>query len=205
MFSENKNTSHRALKWGMAIVLFIIAMFFWITALNNSDTATKATVDTAGDFILQSANGKVALADYRGKVVVLYFGYTFCPDVCPTSLGILSLALGELTAEELDNVQPLFISVDPERDTVERLKTYAEAFHPRIIGITGSSLEIASVAQEYGVLYMKVEMPGSALGYAVDHSSQYYVLNRDGTFNQKINHGTDPKEVAAVLRQVINN
>ena len=200
MIPLKKNVSYSAFIWSVVLIFCVIVFFLWPAAVNNSD------IESAKEegFVLQSAMGPVALADYRGKVVVLYFGYAFCPDVCPTSLGILSLALNELSAEELGNVQPLFISVDPERDTVERLKTYAEAFHPSIIGITGSTLDIAEVSQQYDVLYMKVEMPDSALGYSVDHSSMYYVINRDGTLNQKISHGTDPKKIAEVLRRVLN-
>lgn len=201
MNSSKKNVRSAVLKWSVVILFCVAGFFVWKTVQNNGDSGLLKEAD----FVLQSVTGPVALSDYRGKVVVLYFGYTFCPDICPTSLGILSLALNELSAEELANVQPIFISVDPERDTVERLKTYVEAFHPGIIGVTGSSVEIAHVAQQYGVLYQKVEMPDSALGYGVDHSSMYYVINRDGSLNQRINHGTDPKEVAAILRQVLSD
>jgi len=196
----NKKNRYSAFILGVILLLCAVVFFLWSAIVNNSDIETSK-----GNFELQSASGPVALSDYRGKVVVLYFGYAFCPDVCPTSLGILSLALNELSTVELSNVQPIFISVDPERDTVERLKTYAEAFHPSIIGITGSTLDIAEVAQHYGVLYMKVDMPESAMGYAVDHSSEYYVINRDGSLNQKISHGTDPKKVAEVLRQALKS
>jgi protein SCO1/2 len=156
-----------------------------------------------GDFTLQSATGPVSLADFRGKVVVLYFGYAFCPDVCPTSLGLLSLALGQLTPQELDKVQSFFISVDPERDTVEKLRTYVSAFHPNIMGVTGSAEEIADVAKRYGVMYMKVELPDSALGYAVDHSSRYYVIGPDGEVKKFIEHGTSPENIVASLREVL--
>ena len=205
MIANKNNISPLALKWVIVLILLSVFLFLWITERNNNVADSEESADTAVDFVLQSAQGPVALADYRGKIVVLYFGYAFCPDVCPTSLGLLSLALNELTSEELDNVQPLFISVDPERDTVERLKTYAAAFHPSIKGITGDPIDIAQIAQQYGVMYMKVELPDSALGYAVDHSSQYYVINRDGILKQKINHGTDPKEIVAVLRQALKD
>jgi len=143
------------------------------------------------------------LADYRGKTVVLYFGYASCPDVCPTSLGLLSLALRKLTLEELEKIQVMFISVDPERDTVDKLKTYAEAFHPNIIGITGSAKEIANAAKNYGVMYVKVDMPNSALGYVVDHSSRYYVVGKDGAVKKFIEHGTSPEEIVKSLRSVM--
>lgn len=202
MTAINKAFRSKTFNWSVAVLSLCVAFFLWQTSQSNSAISSSETIDQEG-FVLQSAQGPVALADYRGKVVVLYFGYAFCPDICPTSLGILSLALNQLSAEELKNVQPFFISVDPERDTVERLKTYTNAFHSSIMGITGSPLDIAQVAQQYGVMYMKVEMPDSALGYAVDHSSQYYVINRDGSFNQTINHGTAPEKIADVLRQVL--
>jgi len=97
----------------------------------------------------------------------------------------------------------MFISVDPERDTVDKLKTYAEAFHPNIIGITGSAKEIANAAKNYGVMYVKVDMPNSALGYVVDHSSRYYVVGKDGAVKKFIEHGTSPEEIVKSLRSVM--
>jgi protein SCO1 len=203
MSDIRKNNTSQFLRWAIVFLLFFITMFFWLTELNEQDDASTDPSYIGGDFVLQSANGPVALSDYRGKVVILYFGYAFCPDICPTSLGLLSLAFNELTAEEMNNVQAFFISVDPERDTVERLKTYVEAFHPNIIGITGDPIVIADIAQKYGVMYMKVEMPDSAMGYAVDHSSQYYVVGRDGLLQQQIIHGTRPQEIATVIREAL--
>ncbi|MCK4865378.1 MAG: SCO family protein [Gammaproteobacteria bacterium] len=187
----------------LGITLLVVAIIlFWSTSLNNN-AGTKELPDIGGDFTLQSAEGAVSLSDYRGKVVVLYFGYAFCPDVCPTSLGLLSLALAKLKPEELDKIQTFFISVDPERDTVEKLKTYANAFHPNIIGITGTADEIADIAERYGVMYMKVELPGSAMGYAVDHSSRYYVIGSDGKLQKFIEHGTSPDDIVESLRSIM--
>ncbi|MCW8987873.1 MAG: SCO family protein, partial [Gammaproteobacteria bacterium] len=121
----------------------------------------QAYAEIGGDFVLQSAEGPVSLSDYKDKVIVLYFGYAFCPDVCPTSLGLLSLALQKLKPEELKKIQAFFISVDPERDTVDKLKTYTAAFHPSIKGITGTKEQLADIAKRYGVMYMKVNMPNS--------------------------------------------
>jgi protein SCO1/2 len=187
----------------LSIVLLVVAVsLFWSPNLekNNGD---KGYPGLGGDFVLKSAEGTVSLADYRGKVVVLYFGYAFCPDVCPTSLGLLSLALRKLKTEELNKLQAFFISVDPERDTVDKLKTYASAFHPSIMGITGTADEIEDVAQRYGAMYMKVELPGSAMGYAVDHSSRYYVVGKDGEVKQFIEHGTSPEDIVKILRSVM--
>jgi len=188
----------------LTVALLIAAIFFlWPRNLDKNGLNKTQLSDMGGDFVLQSSDGPVSLSDYKGKVVVLYFGYAYCPDVCPTSLGLLSQALGKLKPEELSNVQALFISVDPERDTVEKLKKYAEAFHSNIKGVTGSPIDIADVTSRYGASYMKVEIPNSALGYAVDHSSKYYLINRNGKLNKLVDHGTSPNNIVAALRAML--
>lgn len=188
----------------ITLALLITTLFFlWSENTNKNEVNNNPLSDMGGDFILQSSDGPVSLSDYKGKIVVLYFGYAFCPDICPTSLGLLSQALGKLEAHELSDVQAFFISVDPDRDTVEKLKKYAEAFHPNIKGITGPADKIADVSRRYGASYMKVEMPNSALGYAVDHSSQYSLIDRNGKLTKVINHGTSPDDIVAILREVL--
>lgn len=191
--------------WGIVPVILAASMLVVFMLFEGGQVKDKTSSPAGGDFVLQSDNGPVALADYRGKIVIVYFGYAFCPDICPTSLGLLSLALRKLSDNELNQVQPIFISVDPERDTVERLKTYAGAFHPKIIGLTGNPVDIASVAQNYGAVYMKVEMPDSAMGYAVDHSSKYYLIDRSGVLSQEIMHGTDPEEIARIIKVALQS
>ncbi|MBI4741688.1 MAG: SCO family protein, partial [Betaproteobacteria bacterium] len=112
-----------------------------------------AETPRGGDFTLQGAQGAVALQSYRGKVVLMYFGYTFCPDVCPTSLSLMAQAISGLEAGERERVQGIFISVDPGRDTPARLKEYAPFFHPSIVGISGSAEQLAAVARQYGASY----------------------------------------------------
>jgi len=189
------------------LILIAAAVFFFSSYERNSTGNLKGIHEAykclGGDFVLKSAKGSVSLVDYRGKTVVLYFGYASCPDVCPTSLGLLSLALRKLTPDELEKIQVMFISIDPERDTVDKLKTYAEAFHPNMIGVTGTAKEIADVARHYCVMYAKVEMPNSALGYSVDHSSRYYVVGKDGAVKKFIEHGTSPEEIVKGLRSVM--
>ena len=116
-----------------------------------------------GDFTLQSPNGSASLHDYKGKVVLLYFGYTFCPDICPTSLGFTTQALSALTPDELKKVQMLFVTVDPERDTLDKLKAYTAYFHPSVLGLTGSPEEIAKVARLYGAMYVLMTLEDFAL------------------------------------------
>lgn len=155
-----------------------------------------------GDFVLQGADGPVALSDYRGKVTLLYFGYTYCPDVCPTALTATAAALKQLTPEERAKVAVLFISVDPERDTPAHLKEYAAFFDPAIVGATGSAEQVATVARQYGVFYAK-QKTNTAGGYVVDHTSETYVVDPAGQLASRLPHGAPPDQVVAEIRRFI--
>lgn len=156
-----------------------------------------------GDFTLSDENGPLSLADLRGQVVALYFGYTWCPDICPTNLGYLALALGQLTERELARVQVLFISLDPERDTPERLAQYTAFFHPRVRGLTGTPEQIAQAANRYGVAYRKVVQETSATGYLVDHSAYTYLIDPRGHLRGTLEHATPPARILAAIRALL--
>lgn len=132
----------------------------------------------AADFTLTSADGPVRLEDMRGKVVVLFFGYTFCPDVCPTTMVRLGQAM-ELLGDDAERVQVVMVTVDPERDTPERLAQYVRAFHPSFLGLTGTEEEINAVAATYGIYHAKAE-GSEATNYLVDHTSTVTVIDRNG-------------------------
>lgn len=138
------------------------------------------------------------LADFEGQYVWLYFGYTACPDACPTSLGWMSAALDRLPAELEGEVTGLFISIDPERDDAERLKTYARHFHPAITAATGSHEALAPVVERYGVFYERAETE-SAMGYVVDHSSSTYLIGPEGELLEIHPHGTPAAELVDTL------
>lgn len=163
-----------------------------------------APVPAAGDFTLHAADGPVSLRDYRGKVVLLAFGYTSCPDICPTSLAATAAALNRLPPAEADRVVGLFVSVDPERDTPARLKEYVAFFHPALVGATGSPAEVAAVAQQYGAYYAK-HIAGSAAGYVVDHSSDTYLIDTVGRLLGRIPHGALPEQVMAEIRRGLDS
>lgn len=167
-------------------------------------TIPRPAMPVGGEFTLQSAGGPVSLTDYRGKVVLVYFGYTYCPDVCPTSLVATAEGLKQLTPDELSRVAMVFVSVDPERDTPVRLKSYAEFFHPNIVGVTGSPAALADIAQRYGVFYARQKVETAGAGYVVDHSSSTYVIGPDGTLRGKLAHATPPDQVAAEIRKQLN-
>lgn len=156
-----------------------------------------------GDFSLQAANGPVALHDFRGKLVLLYFGYTYCPDVCPTSLAATAAGLKLLAPEELAKVAMIFVSVDPQRDTPARLKEYVEFFHPAIVGVTGTPENLAEIAHRYGVFYAR-QAVDTAGGYVVDHSSDTYIVGQDGKLVGKMAHATPPDQVLVAIRKYLN-
>lgn len=163
-----------------------------------------ATPPEGGDFTLDSAAGPVKLAALRGRVVLIYFGYTICPDICPTNLALLAAALKALTPDELKRVSVLFVSVDPERDDVRRLADYSAYFHPAIQGITGTPAQVAQVAQQYGAAYQRAEQTGSALGYLVDHSAYTYVVDPAGKLVQRLDHATLPDQIVDAIRRTLN-
>ena len=132
----------------------IYVLFFWHPGERNLPAVNAPA--QGGEFTLQSLSGPVSLKDFRGKVTLIYFGYTMCPDICPTNLSMMSNALMQLNEQQLNKVQAIFISVDPQRDSVARLAEYTHYFHPSILGITGTDKVIKEVADRYGVAYQKV-------------------------------------------------
>lgn len=164
----------------------------------------KAAIAAGGDFTLQSASGPVSLRDYRGKLVLVYFGYTYCPDICPTSLAATAEGLRQLQADELAKVAMIFVSVDPKRDTPARLMEYADFFHPAIVGVTGTAESIAEIAKRYGVFYAEQKVETAGGGYVVDHSSDTFIIAGDGKLVGKIAHATPPDQVVVAIRKYLN-
>ncbi len=154
---------------------------------------------TAGDFTLQSPDGEVSLHDFKGRVVLIYFGYTYCPDVCPTSLSVMGQAMKQL--EGRANVKGLFISFDPERDTMEKLKAYAPFFHPEITGLTSSTPRILEVSTRYGAYYQKVER--GEQDYLMDHTSRIYVIDKNGELGGVASHGATPEDVVERVERLL--
>lgn len=164
-----------------------------------------AGANIGGDFVLASADGPVSLAEMRGKVVVLFFGFTSCPDICPTSLAVMRQALDKLSEKDLQRVAGLFISVDPERDSLEHLKAYTAFFSDSIIGATGTQAQIDGVVKQYGAYYSLVPLVNSALGYTVDHSTRIYLIGTDGKLADLLAHDSDPEDLASKIKQLIGS
>ncbi|MDX1531882.1 MAG: SCO family protein [Rhodothermales bacterium] len=152
-------------------------------------------------FSLTSAEGPVRAEDFRGRFVVLSFGYTSCPDVCPATLARLAQAM-RLLGDEADEVQVVFVSVDPERDSPERATTYAAGFDERFVGVSGTSGEVAEVADAFSIFYARAESDSEA-GYLVDHTATTIVLDPAGNTRLLWSHGTDAEAMAADLRALL--
>jgi protein SCO1/2 len=157
--------------------------------------------DYAQNFSLESTSGgRRSIGDFRGKVVVVFFGFTQCPDVCPTTLADLAAAKKELGADG-DKLQGVFITLDPERDSAELLQKYVPAFDPSFIGLYGSPEQIAKTAKDFKIFYQKV--PGrTPASYSIDHTAGAFVFDRDGRLRLFIRHGTPPADIAADIRRL---
>ena len=195
----------------IAAILVLLGVLGWLLnpwARGDGASEPHRSLDPAappsgGDFRLQSAAGTLDLKDLRGRVVLIYFGYTWCPDICPTNLAFIASALKSLSPHELARVQVLFVSVDPGRDDVQRLARYTAYFHPQILGLTGTPAEIAAAARLYGAAYRRSEQADSAMGYTVDHSSYTYVVDPQGRLARTLDHATPPDRIAAAIRALL--
>ncbi len=179
----------------------LAAAFFWQPARNQGTVAEVrlASRPVGGDFVLDGPDGPVALKDFRGKLVVLQFGYTYCPDVCPTALMEIAQAYALLSVEEQAKVQGIFVSVDPERDDAVRLREYTAFFHPGIIGLTAPLPRLREVANRYGVVFMRQD-DVSAGGYVIDHTALTYLVDADGKLVATLPHGTPASQLAAAIK-----
>ena len=168
-------------------------------SFRNTDLTSLAY---AQDFALTDHNGKPrTLADFRGKVVVMFFGFTQCPDVCPTTMAEMAAVMKEL-GPQADEVQVLFVTIDPERDTQKLLAEYVPAFDKRFLGLYGDAAATAKVAKEFKVFYAKVDgkTPGS---YSMDHTAASYVFDRQGKIRLFVRHGQGAAPIVHDIKQLL--
>jgi len=168
---------------------------------NRVTTSGKALV--GGPFELIGKDGKtVTDQDFRGRYMLVFFGYTHCPDICPAELQVMSAALEGL-GSDADKVVPIFISVDPERDTPEAVNAYVENFGPNFVGLSGSPEAIAKVAKAYRVTYQKFQDEKTGDNYSVDHSALLYLMGPDGEYITHIPYGTPAAKMTETLRRYL--
>ena len=194
---------------GLALLVLFAAGWFTASQVTQSlqktpNGETLQNTALGGDFTLQNGTKTYQLSDFAGKLVVMYFGYTSCPDVCPTTLGVISLGLKALTPEQMAQVQPIFISVDAERDAVdgEKLMKYAQHFNPSFIGLSGTDEQVRAVTKQYGAFYAKVKST-SALGYLVDHTSRTYIIDQQGKLLKVMPHDMTPEQLTQAIQAAL--
>lgn len=170
------------------LVLFVTGLVFLLGAfafdawwLGDQTSSGLAGIEIGGPFTLVDQNGVTRHdGDFRGKLMLIYFGYTYCPDACPTALQTMSTALDKLGARATE-VQPIFVTIDPTRDTVEQMRLYASNFSPRLIALTGTAPQVDAAAHAYRVYFRKVKGQ-TADDYLMDHSSFIFLMGRDGKY-----------------------
>ncbi len=157
-----------------------------------------------GDFTVEILNADLSLSDLHGKTVILYFGYTLCPDICPITLSTIADALNQMTPRELEDVQALFVSFDPERDNTTRLEEYSQNFHKSLIGATAEPETLMEITGRYGVAYEFVEgdLP---VRLVIKHSSSIYIIDKAGSLVKSLPYGTKANEILDSVRETIVN
>lgn len=211
MTNSETNTQSRPIWMRIGITLLIIVIlaavgYFTLNALKPYafHGAILQSPKPAHDFTLINHYGQdTSLSDYDGKVVLLYFGYTACPDVCPTTLAEIKKAT-ELLGERADEVQTIMVTVDPERDTVEIMAEYLAHFHPSFLGMIGTPDEVAQIATYYGIFFQKQETD-SVLGYLVDHTATVMLVDQDGYLRLIFPYGTEGSEIAEDITYVLDH
>lgn len=181
----------------LSVVVAVVAIYLLQPTIDNYKKKNKY------NFEVSSANGLLTNDSFKGKNLAIYFGYTFCPDVCPTSLSSLAQALNEFDEKRANNLQGLFISVDPERDTLPNLDEYSKYFHKNFQGATSTKENIDDITKRFGTFYEKVYLKNSQMEYSVSHTSYIYIFDKEGNFVEKIDHFSDPAYIKSVLNKIL--
>lgn len=194
----------RKVRLGLLLVAILVAAIGYgiYRDLSGSGRDRTAEQTIGGPFTLVDQDGRtVTDRSFRGRLVLVHFGYTYCPDICPTSLTTMAEAIDQLGADG-DEVVPVFISVDPERDTPDQLKMYAAYFHPRLVALTGTPEQIAAVAKTYRIYYTKLDgKAGDPGDYQIDHTAIIYLMGRKGEFRAHFPYRTPAAAIAARIRE----
>ncbi len=190
--------------WSLILVVAFALGFGVKSYLTSENELKKQNEQTQSVVTLHGENNQaVNIFDTNDKRIrVVYFGFTRCPDVCPTSLAMLAGALNQIDDETKKQLRPMFISLDPERDDAASAAKYAHYFHPMIEGLSAPLDITTPLAHRYGVIFKKTELPGSELKYTLDHSSYFYFLKPDGTLITKVPHTQNPAPIVEAIKQV---
>ncbi|EPF9728686.1 SCO family protein [Vibrio fluvialis] len=191
--------------WSLILVV-AFALGFGAKTYWDSQNQLSTSQDPQTVTLFGADNKAVNIFDPKdNRIRIIYFGFTRCPDVCPTSLAMLAGALNELDEKTLSHLRPMFVSLDPERDNAEASATYAHYFHPMIEGMSAPLDVTTALAHRYGVIFRKTELPNSELKYTLDHSSYFYFLKPDGTLITKVPHTQNPAPIVDAIKKTINS
>lgn len=188
------------MRYVIIMVVAIVASILW-----PGPSAVAADVRSTAFALTDHTGRAVTDADFRGRFMLVFFGYTYCPDICPTELSVIADALDTL-GDKAARVTPLFISVDPERDTPKAMAAYVPVFHERLVGLSGTKEQVVAAARNYGARYYKVyaapfsddaDDSDDNSNYLISHSAASYLVGPDGTFLQEFPYGTAPDAMAA--------
>ncbi len=194
----------RHILWGVILLAGVGLGGFELwhrTRPDPNPTAQEMASSIVANFTLSTHTGATASdATYRGRWLLVFFGFTHCPDVCPTGLATIAQVMDELGPEG-EAVQPLFISIDPERDTPEAMAEFVSAFHPRIVGLTGATEAVAAAAKNFRVYYERVEDASSPNGYTMEHTTSIYLIDPEGRFVKPYSYSATSEDIADSLRR----
>jgi len=185
-------------------IFVLILSFYPFHTTKTAHQNTKALI--GGPFTLIDTHGTpVTQKNFQGKYMLIYFGYTYCPDICPMELQAMTDALDQLPDDVLSEITPIFITTDPDRDTTSVLSQYVSAFHPKLIGLTGSQEQITAVKKAYRVYAAKEKQAEGAdpATYLMSHTSYIYLMDREGQYVTHFRSQTDPAEMAKRLKEII--
>lgn len=202
---QNPQSSLRpSVIFGLVILLLALALGGYALMSGKVMPTGSGTALVGGPFTMVNQKGEtVTDKTYLGKPMLLFFGFTFCPDVCPTELQVMAAALTEMGDKGAD-IQPIFVTIDPERDTPAVMASYVSNFGDHFIGLTGSAAQVDQMAQTYRVFYAKQENKADPKNYQMDHSSIIYLMGTDGKFLKHFSYSTDAKALADGIKKALN-
>ncbi|XKH60099.1 SCO family protein [Halomonas sediminis] len=196
--------SRKTLGLGIGAVTLVLMAFGGIAWYDHQLTSSSNDGIVGGPVELPSTQGDFSLTQLTDdQIAVLSFGYTYCPDICPMNQSVKRQALQKLSTEQRERVVPVMVSVDPERDTLERLKEYMGYFGEEFIGATGSQAQLEELAERYGVIWRRVETPESSMEYTIDHSASLYLVNPEGKLLQRVLYSPTPHTLVSALQGVL--
>jgi protein SCO1 len=189
----------------VSLIVLVVVMSWtamhWMSPSEQEITGPQL-LPPGGEFTVMTIDGPLSLSDLRGEVVVLYFGYAYCPDVCPTDLSVMRAALNALEPGEQAKVRGLFVSIDPDRDTPDSLRQFAGYFHERIIGATHTIDELKRITSQYAAGFM-IDPHEPGTNYTVSHTASTYVIDPQGQLRESLPHASDPAAVTTAVRRYL--